>query len=298
MADELKICSKCKRPLPRDREHFHADAKKKDGFQPLCKECKGIPFGSHKTHPLQEGGLRRCTRNEQCAHPDGPWLPATTEYFRPNKRYTGGLSTWCVACDSAYHKTDPARKAQRKRRETDGYKTRMHNYRSTEDYKVRVRSTKKTPEYKAKDHEGKRQRNKKYLSTEKGKAQRVATKQRRRARMSNLPNDFTPAEWQRGLDYFEGKCAVCGSQPDFWTTLAADHWIPLSKGGSSTKMNLVPLCHGKKGRPFGEPSCNNSKGNHDPLEWLESRFGTRRAREIIKRIETYFQWVREQDGGK
>lgn len=58
---------------------------------------------------------------------------------------------------------------------------------------------------------------------------------------------------------------------------------------------MVPLCHGKKGVPSGEPSCNVSKHNHDPESWLVSRFGKRKARAILKRIAAYFAWVREQD---
>lgn len=169
----------------------------------------------------------------------------------------------------------------------------MSNYRSTDEYKSRVRLSRRDLTYKAKDHEGKRQRNKRYFATEKGKAQRVATKQRRRARVDGLPEDFTPADWKQALDYFDGKCAVCGSGPDFWTVLAADHWLPLSKGGGTTKMNIVPLCHGKKGKPFGEPSCNNSKGSRDPIQWLETRFGQQKARAIMKRIQRYFTWLEE-----
>lgn len=33
----------------------------------------------------------------------------------------------------------------------------------------------------------------------------------------------------------------------------------------------------------------------DPLEWLTDRFGPRKAKQILKRIEEYFAWVREQD---
>ena len=53
-----------------------------------------------------------------------------------------------------------------------------------------------------------------------------------------------------------GKCYYC--QKNFTPKdLSMDHIIPLSKGGLSQKVNLVPCC--KK--------CNNSKRNHLPIEW-------------------------------
>ncbi|MBF0350989.1 MAG: HNH endonuclease [SAR324 cluster bacterium] len=40
-------------------------------------------------------------------------------------------------------------------------------------------------------------------------------------------------------------------------TLTMDHVVPLSRGGKSTKSNLVPCCK----------ECNNLKKNLLPLEW-------------------------------
>lgn len=121
---------------------------------------------------------------------------------------------------------------------------------------------------------------------------------RRAARKLGLPNTFTTADWQRTLGYFNGCCAVCGHPlyDLFGThTAAADHWIALSDprpdNPGTVATNIVCLCHGSQG-------CNNSKKNHPAEKWLIERFGKRRAREILKRIETYFQWVREQDGGE
>ena len=40
-------------------------------------------------------------------------------------------------------------------------------------------------------------------------------------------------------------------------TLTMDHLVPLSRGGKSTKSNLVPCCK----------DCNNRKKNLLPIEW-------------------------------
>ncbi len=120
---------------------------------------------------------------------------------------------------------------------------------------------------------------------------------RRRARRKSLLATFTTTDWQRALDYFNGCCAVCGRPQGLWHTIAADHWIPLSSPDcpGTIPTNVVPLCHAKKDVPSGTPCCNNSKHKCDPIEWLTKTYGKQKARQILKRIETYFQWVAEQD---
>lgn len=108
---------------------------------------------------------------------------------------------------------------------------------------------------------------------------------RRRARKRNLASNFCIADWRRALDYFGGCCAVCGRPPGLWHTLAADHWIPLSKGGLTSPDNIVPLCHGEGG-------CNNSKYNKDAAEWLLAKFGKRKGRAILRKIETYLAGIK------
>jgi hypothetical protein len=72
-----------------------------------------------------------------------------------------------------------------------------------------------------------------------------------------------------------------------------DHWIALSDprpdNPGTVPTNIVPLCHGIGG-------CNNRKSNRDPVEFLETEFGVRRARQILTRINAYFAWVKEQGG--
>ena len=55
-----------------------------------------------------------------------------------------------------------------------------------------------------------------------------------------------------------GECHFCGKifPPK---VLTMDHLVPLSRGGMSTKGNLVPACK----------DCNNKKKNLLPMEWEE-----------------------------
>lgn len=116
----------------------------------------------------------------------------------------------------------------------------------------------------------------------------TASNLRRRTRIRALAHDFTAADWEHALNYFDHSCAVCGKREDFWTVLAADHWLPVVKGGGTTKQNIVPLCHARKGVPAGEPCCNHAKAAKDPEAWLIARFGKRKAKLIAARIQTYF----------
>lgn len=55
-----------------------------------------------------------------------------------------------------------------------------------------------------------------------------------------------------------GTCWYCGQQVGYHN-LTMDHVIPLTRGGRSTKDNLVPCCK----------ECNNKKKSLLPVEWEE-----------------------------
>lgn len=140
-----------------------------------------------------------------------------------------------------------------------------------------------------------RERLRRYRAENPGKMNSYA--HTRRARKLALPATFTYAEWERAVEYFDGCCAYCGSRAGLWLIISQEHFIPLSDPASlgTTAMNMLPACAARKGAPAGIPCCNYSKGAKAPRVWLEQRFGKRKGREILKRIEAYFEWVREQD---
>lgn len=81
--------------------------------------------------------------------------------------------------------------------------------------------------------------------------QRGANK-RRRARLNAAPiNNLTEAEWEQIKAHYGQRCVYCGRRMQ---RLEQDHIIPLSKGGSHTKQNVVPACR----------SCN-AKKNAGPV---------------------------------
>ncbi|PIE57672.1 MAG: HNH endonuclease [Desulfobulbus propionicus] len=62
--------------------------------------------------------------------------------------------------------------------------------------------------------------------------------------------------WQQKTS--SGRCYYCDAQVGY-SNLTMDHVIPLSRGGHSTKDNLVPCCK----------SCNTKKRSSLPVEWEE-----------------------------
>ncbi len=62
--------------------------------------------------------------------------------------------------------------------------------------------------------------------------------------------------WQNKLA--QGVCYYCGKKTPP-SQLTMDHVVPLSRGGKSTKGNLVTCCK----------ECNNKKKKLLPLEWEE-----------------------------
>lgn len=113
---------------------------------------------------------------------------------------------------------------------------------------------------------------------------------RRRASQKNLPSNYSGVDWQIALDHFGNACAVCGRPIGLWHTLAADHWIPLASSDcpGTVPWNIVPLCHGTNG-------CNNAKSDKLPSDWLTERFGKRKGRAILKRIEAFLESRKPQE---
>ena len=92
----------------------------------------------------------------------------------------------------------------------------------------------------------------------------------RRAKKNGLASNFTPEQWDQVVSDFAGKCAYCGET----AVLHQDHFIPVTKGGSYTKSNIIPACQ----------SCNSSKNNKHPLDWLITK---ENGLAIFSRIKQY-----------
>lgn len=271
---QTKRCTKCGKEYPQSSEYFYTLKSSKDGLRPWCKSCYKQDSNSRKRTPVAE--LSPDEVEEQRAK--------GREYYYRNR---GKQLEYAARPD-----IKERRNAQRKER----YKTpegkadqrrwaengrRRKGVLPREEWLNSVRKPKTTSP--AKRRALKRDRDLQSLSNDfmRGK------------RLNAVVRNFTTADWERCLEYFNWSCAVCGRQlRDLFGehTPSADHWIPLSSPDcpGTIPTNVVPLCHGKGG-------CNNSKGKKHPDTWLEQRFNKCQVKEVKERIERYFEWVKEQD---
>lgn len=74
------------------------------------------------------------------------------------------------------------------------------------------------------------------------------SKARRRAKVREARGSFNGSDWLERLALFNYRCVYCGSKR---RKLTVDHWIPLSRGGTNSKGNIVPACS----------PCNSHKHN-------------------------------------
>ena len=83
---------------------------------------------------------------------------------------------------------------------------------------------------------------------------------KRRLAINATIDKITAAEWRKIKLLHMNKCAYCLME---FKNLTMDHIVPLVKGGSHNKNNIVPACK----------SCNSSKQARDQLEFVRSKFG-------------------------
>jgi 5-methylcytosine-specific restriction endonuclease McrA len=84
---------------------------------------------------------------------------------------------------------------------------------------------------------------------------RAMHKAKRRALKKSASGKFTAKEWKDRKKEYGNACAACGVE-EREMVLAADHIIPLSKGGSNWIWNIQPLCG----------PCNTRKNNRMPRQ--------------------------------
>lgn len=219
-----KQCFHCKQFKPATFEYFQSDKPRKDGLSPRCKQCLKIP---HKRRHIPPKGHKRC-----CSCKED--FPTTLEYFGREARRPDGLRATCKFCA---------------KRQWEHYAQSHHE----RILAIRRNAQQRNPEsFKAAQD--------RYCQTEKGKAQRSATANRRRARVATAPGSFTAQDIADQYKRQKGKCYWCDIKLGKGKrAYHVDHVVPLSRGGSNDISNLVIAC----------PTCNMSKNDRLPHEWPE-----------------------------
>lgn len=81
--------------------------------------------------------------------------------------------------------------------------------------------------------------------------------EKRRAWKAGVVCDYTLEQWESILALCGWRCVYCGVS--IKDSPSQDHFVPVSKGGPHTASNILPACR----------SCNSSKNNSQPQEWLD-----------------------------
>lgn len=249
MDTPVKRCSKCFKIYPRSSEFFYRDKNGKDGLGWRCKSCLDRYCRAHKGFVAPHKRIK-----PKPPSPDG--------------------SKYCSKCEKHFPATLEYFGSRKRNR--DGLN--LWCIQCNREY---------TREHRRQNPDMYQESGQRYTKTPKGRIGQQVSVRRRRARKHALPDNFTTADWEHCLDYWNGRCVYCGQSAGLWHVIAADHFIPLVNPDcpGTVPSNIVPACHTLKN---GEGGCNNSKQGRNPEIWLVEKFGKRKANQILYRIREYF----------
>lgn len=265
-----KVCTVCKQEKPATPEYFTRNNSTRDGLHTQCKECRQRKGRERWAANADELNARR--RELYPEHAEArkvyhkKWREENREQVLAKKKeYYRANSEKDLASSKAWREANPEKK-----------KAYDREYAQKNKRRIKERQRKWEADNRDRINEQKRPKRRIY-------------QQLRESRKSELPTDFTQDDWDRAVDFFEGKCAACGRPPGLFHSLALDHWVPLSSPDcpGTIPSNIVPLCHGVGG-------CNNSKHSKDPTEWLVWKFGKKKGKEVAAKVQQYFDSLKGQ----
>lgn len=195
--------------------------------------------------------MKTCTRCNSV-------LPATEFYPRRNR---ASLSSICKTCSKErvrlYRQTDGGAETARRAAATYAATTNGQAKRAAweksekrQAYVAEYAASElgKAAQLRANKSEAGRARAKRYFATEKGRAAIKRKHHVRRALADQRPT-LTAEEWSEIRAAYGNRCAYCGTSGP----LTQDHVVPVVKGGTHSRENVVPACR----------RCNGKKGAHD-----------------------------------
>lgn len=261
-----KTCTKCGLEFPATLEFFMAH---KGGLYSQCHDCRRL--SKRESHVRN-----REHNNERTAK----WADENRDYKREMDRaYYVEHSEVIKERVKQWRIDNPNSRKQAYWENPSMYRaySRKHYAKNPEPYKANAKA------WRSKNRERHNELNREWDKSHPESARRKSAK--RRAIKRQAITRWTTTDERHALEYFDYKCAICGKSIGLWSMLVFDHWIPMAGGGNNTPDNLVPICHSKKD---GQGTCNESKADRNPADWLTERYGKRKAKTILARIQAYF----------
>ena len=188
-------------------------------------------------------------------------IEKTVVEFYKNKSKKDGLQTICKECTRANDEIR-VKTGENKERCKTKYLKMMENDSYSEKEKTRKETWRKNNvDTHRKINQNHYQNNKEQYYNKAGK---------RRSLLKSLDSDFTIEQWEECVTHFQKKCAYCGMKGK----LTREHFIPVTKRGTYTKDNIIPVCK----------SCNSSKCDRSFFEWYPKQtfFSQEREQKILE----------------
>lgn len=218
-------------------------------------------------------GYKWCSKGDNCTHPNGPVLPATTEYFYMHS-CNHKLMAICRACHNAmtrqnakqWRKENADRSAAYQRDYYGDHHEKVIRYKRDWVERNRDKTRAATKKWRGKNQDKDRLKNaawrsanhekvlknqREWRSNNRDKVRQA--RQKRRANEKGALGSHTAQDIEMIRQLQHGKCLYCEALLNGEDHL--DHFIPLSKGGSNNRENLALACQ----------KCNCSKG--DTIAW-------------------------------
>jgi 5-methylcytosine-specific restriction endonuclease McrA len=219
--------------------------------------------------------------------------PPTLEFFGSNKSRKDGLAVYCRRCQAEYNRQYRSRNAEKLKAQKRAYyqDLKADPERHAEDLRRRrvwkkanrKRLLPRDREYRQAHRAERNEYN--WCWRRQNHEQALASVQRYRNRRAALPDGLTGDDWAYALWFWDNRCAYCGVSDEL-EPLETDHFIPISNelydNPGSVPWNIVPACR----------SCNATKHNKSPEEFLLSAYPAWRARGVLACIRAYLNLMR------
>lgn len=262
---QYKKCCTCKEV--KQLLFFSKNKKERDGMQSECKSCQKVRRDARiainpdyfkdavKKHIETKGPLvidkekRREYRKE--------WYKNNIDRVREYRiDYRNNNIDKCKKQSRLYYEANKEKCNEASRRYKEANKERLLEYRRIHYQETIDIQRKRGKDYRLNNKYKYKERNAIYYQQNKEYYRTACHK--RRARLMNAEGSHTKEDIQFILEKQKGKCVTCAVC--ITTDYSVDHITPLSKGGSNNKDNIQLLCK----------SCNSSKGNKDPIDFMQT----------------------------